>query len=494
MNILTKLLSFFFILILVYSNIVAAELIPLKSFFVEPNFISLKLAPNGKYLAVLTQINKRRNLILIESGNLSNARPLTGLKDYDIAGYVWANDDTIIFFMDATGVTGAYSLYKVNINGTPEIKMLVGATSSQYGVRRATIVNSLINDPDHIIVEYNRRKIASPDLYKLPIDSSWHRGRKKNSEMERIAKNPGDVVKWIVDHDGDVRGAFSIKGLNAKLYYKNKLDKEFTLLREYRPFEEGIAPIGFDFDNKKLFVTSNIGRDTSAIYRFDPETNKLGELIYGRDDVDVDSLTLSRDRKKILAANYYAQYPHKVYFDEEYKSFSTELEKAFIGKDVLITSKSRDEKLYVIFVTGDRDPGNYYLYNKKTRKLTLVYSVNSLIKPEQMSEMIPFKFVSRDGLDIHGYITIPLGSDGKNLPIILKTIGVFGRYKWGFRNESQFFASRGYATVHINNRVSTGYGKKFYEAGIGQLGLNIQNDITGVECNFKFPTIDRKFI
>ncbi len=112
--------------------------------------------------------------------------------------------------------------------------------------------------------------------------------------MKIIAKNPGDVQGWVLDHDGDVRGALSIKGLKGKFHYKEKGEEKFRVLQEFNVEDEGMSPLGFDFDNKTMFVSSNIGRDRGAVYKFDPQTNKLGEMIFGHDVVDVSGLMMSR--------------------------------------------------------------------------------------------------------------------------------------------------------------------------------------------------------
>ncbi|MDO6836542.1 S9 family peptidase [Pseudoalteromonas carrageenovora] len=453
----------------------------IEDFFKNLKFSNLQLSPNGKYLAVLSPINDRKNIVILETEGLKNAKPVTKFDDQDINNFSWANDNEIVFDLDSNG-NEAFSLYKINVN-TKRAKVieLVGSKVGSSGIRSASIVHMLPNDPDHIIIQYNGRNIKAPDLYKLPLNSKWDRKHERNYKMDIIAKNPGGYQGWLLDHDGDVRGALSIDGLRGKFYYKNKDEEKFRVLREYNIEDENITPLAFDFDNKTLFVSSNIGRDTSALYYFHPEKNELGELIFGMPEVDVSNLMLSIKRKKLLGVKYLDEYPEVVYFDTETAQMMASLESAFKDKVVNVTSRSKDEVLNIVYVGSDTDPGHYYLYDKAKNTLKSLVSPMDWLDKSQLSPMKPIKFNSRDGLTIRGYLTIPKDSNGKSLPLIVNPHGgPYGiRNTWGFNPETQFFASRGYATVQVNFRGSGGYGRRFQQAGYGgKWGSEMQNDLT----------------
>ncbi len=474
-----------------------ASEIPVKDFFKNPDYTSLQLSPDGKHLALLSPIRDRRNIVIMELDNnkkLKNARPLTALNKQDVGGFYWANNDTIIFTMDSDG-NEAFSIFKVDTSKSPKIVKLVGASFGSSGIRSASTVHTLPKDPDHIIVQFNGRKVTAPDLYLLPLDSNWSDRRKKNSKMKIIAKNPGDVQSWIVDHDGEVRGAYSVKGLEGQFHYRDKGEKDFRVLREFNVHDEGLSPLAFDFDNKTMYVSSNIGRDKGAIYKFDPQTNKLGEMIFSHDVVDVSGLMMSRHQKKLLGVSYIYEYPETVYFDKATESMMKGLKAAFPGKRVSLSSTTRDESLSVISVANDNDPGNYYLFDRINNKVTFLLSRMPWLKPEDLSPMKAFKYTTRDGLLVHGYITIPKDSAGKNLPLIVNPHGgPFGvRDYWGYNPEHQFFASRGYATIQVNYRGSGGYGRKFEQAGYGgKWGAEMQHDITdAVKYLIKQGVVDK---
>ncbi|MEE4244684.1 MAG: S9 family peptidase [Kangiellaceae bacterium] len=459
--------------------------IPVKEFFKNPSYSSLQLSPDGTRVALLSPINNHRNIVVMditEKRKLANPRPLTGSSKQDIASFFWANNKDIVFTMDNDG-DEAYSLYKVSDEKKIKITTLVASS----GYRRASVVSTLPDDPDNILVQYNGRDPRVPDVYRLPLNSRWTTNRTRtgkgpsNSKMKLVAKNPGDVQGWLIDNDGQVRGAVATKGVMRKILYRSQGEEEFRVLQEGKAFDEGMTPLGFDFDNKSMYVLSNVGRDRQAIYKFDPETNKLGEMIFEHDVVDVSGLMLSRHQKKLLGVSYVYEYPEVAYFDKNTEAMMKALEAAFPGKRVSISSRSKDEMVNIVLVNNDNDPGSYYLFDRKVNKLVPLVPRMPWLKPEQMSSIKPFKFTSRDGLLIHGYITIPKNSDGKNLPLIVNPHGgPFGvRDSWGFNPEHQFFASRGYATVQVNYRGSGGYGRKFEQAGYGgKWGAEMQNDLT----------------
>jgi len=458
-----------------------AKDIAIEDFFKTPKFSNLQLSPNGKYLAVLSPINERRNIVVMEVDGFKNARPITKFDEQDINSFSWANDDDIIFTLDSNG-NEAFSIYAIDAhNKRAKVIQLVGSKVGASGIRSASVVHLLPDDPKHILVQYNGRNIVAPDLYKLPLDSRWDRKHERNYKMDLIAKNPGNVQGWMLDHDGEVRGALAIEGLKGTLLYKGKGEEKFKVLREYNAEEANIEPLAFDFDNKKLFVASDLDRDTKAIFYFDPETNKLGEQIFAHDNVDVTSLSFSRMRKKLTTISYFDKYPEEVYFDEQTAKMMTSLKQAFTDKVVTITSRSDDEVLNIVYAASDTDPGQYYLFNQNDNSLKALLSPMSWIDPKAMSPMQPIEFKSRDGLTLNGYLTIPKNSSGKALPLIVNPHGgPFGiRDYWGFNPEAQFFASRGYATVQVNFRGSGGYGRKFQQAGYGgKWGAEMQNDIT----------------
>jgi len=480
-----KLLTRFYLIILLVVSTVSlsaksAKDLTATDFFKNADYSSLQLSPNGEYLAALIPVKDRSNIIVMKSDNLGDYQFLTGFTDTQVQSFFWKGNDRIVFTMDNSDGGEAFGLYTVKREKNAEIVTLLDSYRKGKSIISANVVHHLPDDNNHIIVAYNKRYVKVPDLYKLAVDSKWNYRVERNRSMQLIAKNPGDVQGWIVDNDGDVRGAVSTKGLINKFLYKGKNEEHFKVLQEGRFDSEGITPLAFAFDNKMMYVSSNVGRDKQAIYTFDPVKNELGEMIYGKDDVDVSDLIMSRKKQKLTGIAYQDEYPHRVYFDQQEKALDAAFQKAFPGKIVATTSLSKDESMRVLYVGSDRDPGTYYLFNSTKKKLSKLTARAPQIDPSLMSEMKPFEFESRDGLTLRGYVTIPKNAVGKVPLIINPHGGPYGvRDGWGYKPDTQFLASRGYAVAQVNFRGSGGYGRKFENAGFGaKWGAEMQNDVT----------------
>ena len=375
-----------------------ADEIPVEDFFRNSEYSALQLSPSGKYMATLAPIHGHRNLVVMETDGLKNPKQLTGISDQDILGYSWVSDDVIVFTMDDDGRED-FGLYSVNrTTKKPKFKPLIEPEFKRDGLKFATIVSLLPDDPDHIIVQWNKRKVAYFGLYKLNVH---------NGQTEPLTEKINDVNGWLVDHQGVPRVAMVVKGLEAKLLYRSKEDEEFRALWEGGYLDEGITPLAFDFDNKMMYVASNIGRDRSAIYRFNPETNELGDMLFEHDKVDVFGLIMSHAQRKLLGVTYFDDYPQWHFFDKTEAEIYESLQAAFPGMTVDIVSNTDDEKLNVLLVSSDRDPGSYYLYDRETGAARFLLAPRQWIDPEQMSRMEPISFTARDGLEIPGYLTLP---------------------------------------------------------------------------------------
>jgi dipeptidyl aminopeptidase/acylaminoacyl peptidase len=450
----------------------AAQASSVEDFFRNPEFSAMQLSPSGKYLATLAPINGHRNIVVLETDGLTNLKPLTGLDDQDVAGFFWANDDVIVFTMDRDGNEG-FGLYAVDRDrDRPKIRTLIAPEITRASVRFAQVVSRVPDDPDHIVVQWNKRSPRYFGLYKVNV---------RKGRPQQMTDRLENVSGWVVDHDGEPRGALVVDGLDGKFLYRGKGDEEFRTLIEFNMLDENITPLQFDFDNRTMYVASNIGRDKNAIYTYDPETNQMGEMLFARDDVDVTSLIMSRAQRKLLGVAYFDDYPRRHFFDEEEGRIQMQLHDAFPGKIVDVVSASDDEQLNILLVHNDRDPGAYYLFDRSTNELRYLVSRMEWIDPDRMSPMEPIEFAARDGLAIRGYLTLPKDhEEGQPIPLIVNPHGgPFGiRDYWGYNPEHQFFASRGYAVVQVNYRGSGGYGREFEQAGYGEWGRKMQHDLS----------------
>ena len=241
-------------------------------------------------------------------------------------------------------------------------------------------------------------------------------------------------------------------------------------------------------------MASNLGRDKVAIVTYDVAQKKETGIILEDPEYDVDGLQYSRLRKVLTEVDYTTWKPMRKILDKETEAMYAELNKKLPGYEVTMTFNNTNEDVFTVRTMNDRTLGSYYLFEKKSGKLTKLADRNPWLDEKNLSEMKPITYKSRDGLTINGYLTLPKGKDPKNLPTVINPHGgPWARDVWGFNPEVQFLANRGYAVLQMNFRGSTGYGRKFLEASFKEWGKKMQDDITdGVQWLIKQGIADPK--
>jgi len=421
------------------------------------------LSPDGSHFAFLKPWENRLNVHVQKIGE-EEATRITGATERDIAEYFWANNNRIAYVQDTAGDEN-FILYAVNIDGS-DLKEL-----TPFEKVKVELIDKLKNDDEHMLISMNKRNPRLFDVYRININSG---------KMNMIAQNPGNIVGWQTDHDGNLRIAVTSDGVNQSVLYRDtEKDKFQTLITTN--FKETMSPLFFTFDNKNLYVASNIGRDKTAIYEYDIKNKKHATLLYEHPevDIDVDGLLKSDKRKKITGVTYIIDKRHYHFFDDELKTLQEGLEGRLPGYEVLVVSRSKDERKVLVRTYSDRSLGSYYYFNRDTDDFKKLVDISPWLNEDELAEMKPITYKSRDGLTIHGYLTVPKGMKAENLPVVVNPHGgPWARDTWGYRSEVQFLANRGYAVLQVNFRTSTGYGRQFWEAGFKQWGLAIQDDIT----------------
>jgi dipeptidyl aminopeptidase/acylaminoacyl peptidase len=439
-----------------------APLIPLEDFFKNPEKTSYNISPDGKYISFMAPYESRMNIFVQKAGSNKVTR-LTSETARDIAGYYWANNSRILYINDNGGDEN-FALFGVDMNGKNQ-KCL-----TCFENVRTQIIDDLEDQPDYVIVGLNKRNPMVFDPYRLNINTG---------EMEMLAENPGNIQGWMTDHDGKLRVAFAIvDGVNTQLLYRDTESEEFRPILT-TSFKESLSPQFFTFDNKMLYASSNLNRDKAAAVIFDPITATETELLYENEDYDISSISYSRKRKVITAVSFTSWKRERHFFDETTKNLFARLESELSGYEIGISASDKAEEKFIVRTYSDRSLGAYYFYDLKKDELTKIQEVSPWIDENQMAEIKPIQYRSRDGLIIHGYLTLPKGVEPKNLPVVVNPHGgPWARDNWGFNPEVQFLANRGFAVLQMNFRGSTGYGKAFWESSFKQWGLNMQDDIT----------------
>ncbi len=446
----------------------ASDLIPLRDFFKNAEKARFEISPNGEYISFMQPWKNRMNIFVqkLSSDHLPTGeiKQITFAEDRDLSGYFWKENDTILYSKDFKGDEN-FHVFAVDIASGKQKDL------TDYPKTRAGILDDLddISTTD-ILVELNKRNPEIFDVYRINV---------KTGETKMVAENPGRYTGWDTDHNGVIRLATESDGLTTTLYYRDNEQSKFAKVISF-DYKSSFDPLFFDFDNKNLYASSNLGRDKSIIVLFDPKTGKELKTIFSRPDVDVSMLGYSKKRKVITAAIYTTWKEEFKFFDKTSEARMKRIRKELPDYEIFYSSHNKDETLFTVVATNDKTRGLYYLYDDVTHKLTFIANVAPWLDSTKLASTSPIEYKSRDGLTIHGYLTVPHGMESaQNLPVIVNPHGgPWVRDSWSFDPEVQFLASRGYAVFQPNYRGSTGYGKKFVVKSFKEWGRTMQDDLT----------------
>jgi dipeptidyl aminopeptidase/acylaminoacyl peptidase len=454
-----------------------ARSIPLRDFFRNPQEAGHQISPDGRHLSWLAPHERRLNVFVRPLAG-GPATRVTGETARDLAGYFWKGE-RILYVKDFGGDEN-FHLVSVNLKGE-DVKDLTPGDKV-----RAMVIDGLVDDDRHLIVAHNRRDARVFDVYRIDVESG---------KETLIAQNPGNISGWMTDHAGRLRVAVATDGVNQTLLYREQESEPFKPIVT-TDFREALAPLFFTFDDKALYVASNRGRDRTAIFEFDPVTAKEGKLIAEHPEVDMAGLNYSRKRKVLTSASYVTWKPERIYLDREIEAMARAVRAKLPGYEVSFTSTNRAEDKFIVAAFNDKTRGRRYLYDKAADKLEPLADISPWLPESELADMKPISYKSRDGLTIHGYLTLPKGVPPKNLPVVVNPHGgPWARDVWGFNPEVQFLANRGFAVLQMNFRGSTGYGRKFWEASFKQWGGTMQDDVSdGVQWLIKEGIADPKRI
>jgi len=448
---------------------VGVKEISVEDFMKNPGNFGYELSPDGNYITFASAWENRSNVFVKKMNDASEPVRVSSSKDRDIAGFFW-KDDTLLYLKDNGGDEN-FHIYSTTFNGTeekdltPYSNVTVGLLSGLQGVK------------DEILITMNKEDATVFDVYKLNV---------KTGKTTHVAKNPGNITNWLADRDGNVRMAVASDGVVGTILYRDSEKDEFKPFLEIEAGDE-VTPLAFSKDNKHIYATSNKGRDKVEVVKYDLEAHE--EVIMSNSEVDVSGVLYNAEQDKILYGAYLTDKLHYQFFDDNFEKLFRKIQNK-LGvpeSEFGINDYNKEMTKFIVSVSSDTVYGKYYYYDSTTDEMTELATLSPWLNPEELAEMHPISYKSRDGLTINGYLTLPKNKEAKNLPLIVNPHGgPWARDMWSFNPEVQLLANRGYAVLQVNFRSSTGYGKEFLQAGNKQWGLKIQDDITdGVQWAIK---------
>lgn len=440
-------------------------------YFARPKAAAFQLSPDGKYMSYMEKDSDNKNHVYVK--NVATGEVIRAIEEEDelIRGYGWINNERLYYLMDQGGNEN-YHIYAANIDGS-NVKDL-----TPFEDVTASIVNLLKDQKDYIIISMNKNNKQIFEPFKLNVVTGELTLLYENSDVN----NP--IQDYIFDKDGNMRGYVKlVNGIEMETYYKDKNSQDFKLLKKTN-WDDTFYITAFNYRSSnpdEAYVVSNLDSDKIKIVLYDLAKNEQIKEVYSHPVYDISGLRLSRKRNYELDAfQYQGEKLEIVPVSDLYKKMDATIRTQFPGKQYYIVDHDDDENTFLVAIQSDKLYGTYYQYDVKSGQLTFLHDLMPQLKEEDMAEMRPITFTSRDGLTIYGYITLPKAAlQGQKVPLIVNPHGGPQgiRDTWGFNPETQLFASRGYATLQVNFRISGGYGKEFLRAGFKQIGRKLMDDI-----------------
>lgn len=441
-----------------------------ENYFSKPQQSSFEFSPNGIYFSYREKDKNGKRHIYVKNTKTNEIKRVIEEKDELIRGYDWVTDNRLVYFKDKGGNEN-YQLFAIDVTGKNEKAL------TPYDGVRVSILKFLKEQPDYLIIQMNKENPQIFEPYKINI---------KTGNLVKLYENK-DVNSPISGYDFDKNGNLKAitkqqNGTEYVLYYRINEKAEFKEVTK-TTWKDNFYIYAFDYTTKNphdAYVFSNLDNNTTEILLYDLEKNTIIKKIHSNDTYDMGGISTSRKRGYEVDYYYYTGEKNTIIpVSETYKKWDAVFKKQFGNYEYSITSVTDNEDKCMIYVGSDKLYGKYYMYDIQKNKFKLLLDLMPQLKEEDMAEMRPIQFQSRDGLALHGYITVPKEAQNKKVPLIVNPHGgPYGpRDEWGYNPETQLFASRGYATIQINYRGSGGYGKKFSMAGNKQIGRNMLNDL-----------------
>ncbi|HET6397240.1 MAG TPA: S9 family peptidase [Pseudoxanthomonas sp.] len=466
------------------------QLQPVRDFVSHPSYGSVKISPNGEYLAVTVDQGDQDVLTVLRTSDLGIVKVNQLPDKKSIGSFYWVSPDRLMF--NAVKKMGGYAQpfmtgewFAVNADGSQARPLVFYGTrdatqrGKAVGMETFNLLDTLKDDDQYVVMQvHSPRSSEGVGTEAVRLDTftgrrvSLGRAPKENCSIVLDAqKQPGFAVcSSSRDEEGEYDERTELyrrEGSGWKLVSASHAGGKH--LEVIRTTEDGT-----------VYAAQDDGKAPAAIGTLDTATGEFRQLFQDR-VAEVSTLIWSTDGKSIIAAVTEAGAPTVKLVDESHPDTEiyASLAGAFEGQMVDLSSHTQDGKKIIVSVYSDSNPGELYLYDRDTGKARFLMQRRPQLDKARMASVKPFNFTARDGKLIHGYLTIPHGSDGRNLPLIVNPHGgpIGPRDDWGFNPEAQLFASRGYAVLQVNYRGSGGYGKAFRDAGHQQWGQGIQNDI-----------------
>ncbi len=456
-----------------------------EDYFSRPKQSGFKFSPDGNYFSYREKDDKGKRHVYVKNTQTGEVKKVIEEGAELVREYGWINNKRLMYVKDKGGNEN-FQLFAVDLDGKNDLAL------TPFDNVKVNVLEELKEQPDFMIISMNKDNPQIFEPYKINVNTGALTKLYENKDTE------SPISGYIFDKDGNLKGYRKQQnGTDYILYYRASDNAPFEEVVR-TTWKDNFSILDFDYttaDPNDAYISSNLESNTDEIILYDLKNKKTLKKIYSNKTFDVGGLSTSRKRGYEVDYYYYnGEKSHIEPVSATFKKWHALFEKQFKGYDYTIVDVTDNEDKMLVYVGSDKLYGKYYLYDVTAGNVKLLLDLMPKLKEQDMAEMRPIRFTSRDGLQIYGYLTIPKGAaKNKKVPLIVNPHGgPYGpRDQWGFNPETQLFASRGYATLQINYRGSGGYGKSFMQAGNKQIGRNMLNDLEdGVAFVKKMDFID----
>lgn len=453
---------------------------PVEAYGKLPTIETPRLSPDGRSIAFLSSVHGRRCLVihgLVGEQRSHGICPGT----FEVRSFVWKTDERLIVEVYSQSQPSGSELRTesrlLSIDQTGRNVMPLDDAQGERAVDfgQDHIVDLLPADPKHVLISSYATGSDSPDVLKVDI---------MNGRKRKVVSAENRITSWKSDSAGRIRLGTAVENGLIKIYYRDDDDDDFRLIRQV-PAERASTFAVLALSNRpgQLYVASTEGTGHRAVYLYDVASDKFVGTYASNPAADIDTLVV--DRGQPMGYGYTIDEPAMVYTDPVFKADAEQVSAALPQYHTLVVDAAAGGGRLLVLATGGSRPGAYFLLTRSGEKATLepLGAVRPDIPDDAVAQMTPVTYRARDGLIIHGYVTMPpgvaFGSAAKAIPfVILPHGGPSTRDTIGFDYLAQMIASRGYGVFQPNYRGSRGYGGAFEQAGFAQWGLKMQDDVT----------------
>lgn len=456
-----------------------AGAVDLERYLRDDAFTNIKISPDGTYVAASVPLQDATAIAILRTSDMAMVGSFRPPRDNHAGSFDWVSNERLVIGLaqkwgrlDKPRPTG--ELYGINADGRSG-ELLVGyrvggLNDSQVS---AFLTDELADDERNVLI------------------AVWPFAENPYTRIERmdavtgrriiVARSPVQGAHFTTDNTGEVRFALGSGSDNVqKLYYRVQRGEDWVLLNDEAVSRRVEKPLGFSADGSLAYLWIEQAEGPDAIVSWNPQTDERHTLL--RDEVVDPGLVIYQPGTRIpVGALYYGDVPKARFFDDTsstarlYRSLQ-----AALRSPLYITSSTRDGRIVLAQTWSGSNPGDFYRYDTVEKKARLLASRSSWIDPSQSAQVRPVALKARDGLPLHGFLTVPNGKEARQLPMVVVPhggpIGVFD--DGSYEHETQLLAAAGYAVLQINFRGSSNYGRAHTAAARHQWGLRMQDDVT----------------